>query len=65
MFSFIVNDIEFIKKILKYLQDINQKDNNNKNAIIYSVLYNMNDNPEIVSFLIKEKANINSITKKN
>ena len=38
MFSFIVNDIEFIKKILKYLQDINQKDNNNKNAIIYSVL---------------------------
>ena len=65
MFSFIVNDIEFIKKILKYLHDINQKDNNNKNAIIYSVLYNMNDNPEIVSFLIKEKANINSITKKN
>ena len=63
MFGFIVNDTEFIKLILKFVQDINQNDGNNKNAIIYSVLYNMNDNPELVSFLIKEKANINSTTK--
>ena len=63
MFGFIFNDIEFIKVILNFIKDINHYDNNNKNAIIYSVLYNKNDNPEIINLLIKNKANVNSETK--
>ena len=63
MFGFVFNDIEFIKKILNFSQDINQNDSNNKNAIIYSVLYNRNDDPEIVNLLINKKANINSTAK--
>ena len=63
MFGFMANDIEFIKKILNFQNDINQNDGNNKNAIIYSVFYNINDNTEIFNLLLKEKADINSITK--
>ena len=63
MFGFMINDIEFIKKILKFQNDINQNDSNNKNAIIYSVIYNNNDNTEIFNLLLKEKADINSLTK--
>ena len=63
MLGFFFNDIEFIKVILKFIKDINHYDNNNKNAIIYCVLYNMNDNPEIINLLIKDKANVDSETK--
>ena len=63
MFGFIRNDIYFINEILKCQKDINQNDGNNKNAIIYSVLYNNNDNTEIFNLLLNNKANINSETK--
>ena len=61
MFAIIVNDIELIKIILKYHPDINKLDAKNRNAIVYSVLYDNNDNPDIISLLIEEKANINSL----
>ena len=60
MFAIIINDIELVKLILKYHPDINKIDSKKRNAIIYSVLYNHNDNPEIINLLIKEKGNINS-----
>ena len=60
MFAIIINDIELVKIILKYHPDINKIDSKKRNAIIYSVLYNHNDNPEIINLLIKEKGNINS-----
>ena len=60
MFAIMLNDIELIKIILKYHPDINKLDAKNRNAIVYSVLYDNNDNPDIISLLIEEKANIDS-----
>ena len=61
MFAIILNDIKLIKIILKYNPDINKLDAKNRNAIVYSVLYDNNDNPDIISLLIEKRANINSL----
>ena len=63
MFFFIFNGIVFIKIILNFIKNINHYSNNNKNAIIYSSLYIMNDNPEYINLLIKDEENIISVTK--
>ncbi len=63
MFGFIFNFIVFIKVILNFIKNINHYSNNNKNVIIYSSLYIMNDNPEIINLLIKDEENIISVIK--
>ena len=57
-------DVEMVKLLLKYHPDLNMTDIKNRNAIIYAVINEGNsDSPEIISMLLKEKANINSSTK--
>ena len=59
MFGIIQNDIELIKLILNFKPDLEQKDNFERNAIIYAILYNNNDSTEILNLLIKNNVNIN------
>ena len=64
MFAIIFNDIDLIKIILNNpFIDINKIDSKNRNAIFYSVIYDNNDNNQIISLLIKNQANINSFAK--
>ena len=59
--AILLNDIEFVKLVLKYhdQQSINQLDKKGYNAIVYSVLYNKNDNTDIIKLLIANGANVN------
>ena len=59
MFAIKENDIDLVKLILEHHPDINQKDCIGRTAIIYSLIYNNHDSPEIVKLLIQNKANIN------
>jgi DNA polymerase sigma len=59
--AILLNDIEFVKLVLKYhdQQSINQLDKKGYNAIVYSVLYNKNDNTDVIKLLIANGANVN------
>ena len=59
MFAIKINDIDLINLILEYHPDINQKDFNGRTALIYALIFNDHDSPEIVKLLIQNKANIN------
>jgi len=63
MFSIIMNDKYFFDLIIHFNPDINKVDSFNRNAIIYCIIFNDNDNTDILEILINKKANINSITK--
>lgn len=64
MFSIMRNDIELLQLLLSnHFIEINQQDAKKRNAIIYSVIYDNNDNYEIVQMLIKAKADIDTVCK--
>ena len=59
--AILLNDLEFTKIVLKYhdKNTINEKDEKGQNAIINSILYNKNDNTDIINLLISHGANLN------
>ena len=61
MFGIMFNDIDLIKIIFKYNPNLNKVDSKKRNAIIYSIIYDNKDNPEIITLLIKKGADINTI----
>lgn len=64
MFSIMRNDIDLLQLLLSnHSIEINQQDAKKRNAIIFSVIYDNNDNYEIVQMLIKAKADIDTVCK--
>ena len=59
--AILLNDLEFTKIVLKYhdKNTINEKDEKGQNAIINSILFNKNDNTDIINLLISHGANLN------
>ena len=59
--AILLNDLEFAKLVLKYhdKNTINEKDEKGQNAIINSILFNKNDNTDIINLLISHGANLN------
>jgi len=59
--AILLNDLEFTKIVLKYhdKNTINEKDEKGQNAIINSILFNKNDNIDIINLLISHGANLN------
>ena len=59
--AILLNDLEFTKIVLKYhdKNTINEKDVKGQNAIINSILFNKNDNTDIINLLISHGANLN------
>ena len=57
----LLNDLEFTEIVLKYhdKNTINEKDEKGQNAIINSILFNKNDNTDIINLLISHGANLN------
>ena len=63
MFSIIMNDKNLFDLLIHFNPDINKVDSLNRNAIIYCIIFNDNDNTDILEILINKKANVNSIIK--
>ena len=61
MFGIMCNDIDLIQLIFRYNPNLNKVDSKKRNAIIYSIIYDNKDNPEIITLLIKKGADINTI----
>ena len=59
MFGIIHNDIKLINLILNFHPNLEQTDNLGRSAIIYAVIYDNHDSPDILNLLIKNNANIN------
>ena len=61
----LLDDIDFVKTVLKYhdKKTINQKDKKGLNPIIYSILFNKNDNVDIFNLLIANGADMNQAFK--
>ena len=59
MFGIIHNDIKLINLILNFHPNLEQTDNLGRSAIIYVVIYDNHDSPDILNLLIKNHANIN------
>ena len=59
--AILLNDLEFTKIVLKYhdKNTINEKDEKGQNAIINSILFNKNDNTDIINLLLSHGANLN------
>jgi hypothetical protein len=63
MFSIIMNDKYLFDLLFHFNPDINKTDSLKRNAIIYSIIFNDNDNTDMLEILINKNANINSVTK--
>ena len=63
--AILLDDIEFVKIVLKYhnTKTINQIDNKGRSAIVYSILYNKNDNADILNLLIENGSEVNQTFK--
>ena len=63
--AILLNDLEFAKIVLKYhdKNTINERDEKGLNAIINSILFNKNDNTDIINLLISHGADLNIIFK--
>ena len=63
--AILLDDIEFVKIVLKYhdKKTINQIDNKGRSAIVYSILYNKNDNTDILNLLIANESEVNQTFK--
>ena len=62
MFSIITNNMDLFKVVLKYNPDIFLEDKNKKNSLIYSILFNDDNNPFVLQELLKLNSNaINTI----
>ena len=59
MFAVIMQDIDMVKIILKYDKEIDIKNKSGKTALIYNILYNKNDETEILKLLLEHNANVN------
>lgn len=59
MFGIIKNDIKLINLILNFHPNLEQTDNLGRSAIIYAVIYDNHDSPDILNLLIKNNANVN------
>lgn len=59
MFGIIHNDIKLINLILNFHPNLEQTDNLGRSAIIYAVIYDNHDSPDILNLLIKNNANVN------
>jgi non-canonical poly(A) RNA polymerase PAPD5/7 len=53
MFSIITNKMDLFKVVLKYNPDIFLEDKNKKNSLIYSILFNDDNNPFVLQELLK------------
>ena len=53
-----MNDLTLIDLVLNYNPDIEKTDSYGRNAIVYSVIYDHNDSPNILNILIRNKASI-------
>ncbi len=59
MFGIIHNDIKLINLILNFHPNLEQTDSLGRSAIIYVVIYDNYDSPDILNLLIKNNANVN------
>lgn len=59
MFGIIHNDIKLINLVLNFHPNLEQTDNLGRSAIIYAVIYDNHDSPDILNLLIKNNANVN------
>ena len=65
MLGILLDDKDFVKTVLKYhdKKSINQKDKKGLNPIIYSILFNKNDNTDIFNLLLSNGADMNQAFK--
>ena len=65
MLGILLDDKDFVKTVLKYhdKKSINQKDKKGLNTIVYSILFNKNDNTDIFNLLLSNGADMNQAFK--